>query len=1533
MRMNKFKKHIAGFVATSMGVSLLVPQIPVWAVEDLHKGIKFDLGIYTQFEGVTLDDIPYTGTPKIKDDSRFADRNKFPLDTGFNLQDSKAVSSESLEMPWWNYKWIANDTGASSTEKKQNSYEYEVKQYVDGQRTGTAPTYPNVSWNDKRFNFPGYRLVSWTESTGVSDRKVNKLPEYFPYRETTYKANYKSDGTLFKVTTKYESETGYAAPINAGDEKVVTKNTDDSYQTPIIRIPGYDVELNDADIKIYNPITNEVEEGKTYTTYGWTKDADKHLQGKVFNKNLELTYKYKPSKVGFVVDISHKILNKDGTLNRELSERVPSEVEESSNDPSAIKIPKTIKAEETISGVGPMSSLVEQKSADKPARYILVKADDVDTNSLKKAPKVTRGTTANTEGHVAALQKTGESYFDQDGKLLGKMPNQNIAVEYVYIPNPDYKLNVEVTYVDGNGRPLTSTVLQNKGAGFDNLTETADHAVVVQLEPNVEGSVPYPDLSSLGYMNPSYAVTENGLEAGTITEETGKLKFGMKETSYKIKVTYQKDPSKWGSILVENEGNLTLMGDDTEEYSSQAFPIEAEKDSDNKLLVTDEVAATFPTIKPNLGYKVLGYYFGDTKVADENKHIVGTSPYKLEASGNDYKLVAKVEKDTLWKDYTLEYDGGENGSMTPATKAIQLYPNDISGNPREIKWSKLAGANPDDEFVGLVPETTADTGYEIRWYDPNNTQITDNTDIVGSYPSGTKFIARAVSTSPLAVNAPSISSNINENTGEVEIKVAKLNPDPTVNYVVTDESGKIIKRLTASELQDKHKILSDVAIRPDATYKVYEVLPSADIGDNISETPEADRSPASEIKTPVAPIPDIVPDTAGKTKAIFEPITKGMSYAIVGPDGNVVIPWTTPAQDGRTFVAPSLDPDTRYTVVVKPATASDAETDKMPGMNFETIAQSANNRIILVNPDDIEINEPAGLDITSVKSGTVVTLKAKPINAAGDVFRGANGWELIMGAPTNVTGDGNTLYRFTMPRGNVVLRARYGAYRASWSPAIISDAQNKASDLGISNPDIDVAGKFRVYLERKDATPSNASAITTARAKFNGLFQLRSKVQKENAGVWEDYNNFKGNILTSVNTGILQRDNREYALYELVEGGEPVLAYTLTEADYENGQFMTELKNGVEYIFGYNEADAYKLEIKDNRNDLTLANIKIRYDAGLKSLSDYSDKYTVPAVGTQNVGTDGVTYVYRGLSDNESSFNEVDVNRALAQEDVIFYAYYDNDRIERQEAQDELTKLVDYAKTIDKAAIKPALEEAQSVLKQLSPRKATTTELRAAINKLRAALDSLFPSNGGGHGGSGGTGNRNAGAQTGVNNGLSWYKTYTVGTDGRWKLLDKDNHVWAFEFNNGTRVTGWANLAYTYNGIRRVETYHFRNDGIMDYGWFKDESARWFYMSEVHDGFFGHLIRGWYKDNKDGKWYYLSPIDGHMHTGWNSIKNIWYFLSPENNVEPTWRYNESTNKWDYVGNSSVRPLGSMYENERTPDNYYVDGNGAWIEGR
>ena len=69
-----------------------------------------------------------------------------------------------------------------------------------------------------------------------------------------------------------------------------------------------------------------------------------------------------------------------------------------------------------------------------------------------------------------------------------------------------------------------------------------------------------------------------------------------------------------------------------------------------------------------------------------------------------------------------------------------------------------------------------------------------------------------------------------------------------------------------------------------------------------------------------------------------------------------------------------------------------------------------------------------------------------------------------------------------------------------------------------------------------------------------------------------------------------------------------------------------------------------------------------------------------------------------------------------------------------------------------------------------------------------------------------------------------------------------------------------------------------------------------------------------------------------MITGWNKVSDVWYYLSPQNTEAPTWRYNEAQAKWEFIGND-VRPLGSMYQNERTPDNYFVNESGAWVEGR
>ena len=116
----------------------------------------------------------------------------------------------------------------------------------------------------------------------------------------------------------------------------------------------------------------------------------------------------------------------------------------------------------------------------------------------------------------------------------------------------------------------------------------------------------------------------------------------------------------------------------------------------------------------------------------------------------------------------------------------------------------------------------------------------------------------------------------------------------------------------------------------------------------------------------------------------------------------------------------------------------------------------------------------------------------------------------------------------------------------------------------------------------------------------------------------------------------------------------------------------------------------------------------------------------------------------------------------------------------------------------------------------------------------------------------------------------------------------------------------------------------------MDSGWFLDESTeKWYFLSDVHDGWFGRMMRGWHHDENDGRWYYLSPLNGAMMLGWQKIDGIWYYLTADNRQQ-TWTFNQTSKHWEYT-NPSSRPLGSLYINEITPDGYPTDGNGAWIQ--
>ena len=169
--------------------------------------------------------------------------------------------------------------------------------------------------------------------------------------------------------------------------------------------------------------------------------------------------------------------------------------------------------------------------------------------------------------------------------------------------------------------------------------------------------------------------------------------------------------------------------------------------------------------------------------------------------------------------------------------------------------------------------------------------------------------------------------------------------------------------------------------------------------------------------------------------------------------------------------------------------------------------------------------------------------------------------------------------------------------------------------------------------------------------------------------------------------------------------------------------------------------------------------------------------------------------------------------------------------------------------------------------------------------------------------------------------------------EGATPVTNPEWHQWKFILNNGTMLFNrWAYIRnpYAVGDQPREGWFYFNRDGIMQYGWYRDEATgKWYYAHRESDGMLGTLRYGWHHDDQDGRWYYLDPTTGEMLLGWRQIDGKWYYFNPYA-PEVTWNYNEATGGWTYNGSAS-RPYGSMYQNEMTPDGYQVDENGAWVQ--
>ncbi len=108
-------------------------------------------------------------------------------------------------------------------------------------------------------------------------------------------------------------------------------------------------------------------------------------------------------------------------------------------------------------------------------------------------------------------------------------------------------------------------------------------------------------------------------------------------------------------------------------------------------------------------------------------------------------------------------------------------------------------------------------------------------------------------------------------------------------------------------------------------------------------------------------------------------------------------------------------------------------------------------------------------------------------------------------------------------------------------------------------------------------------------------------------------------------------------------------------------------------------------------------------------------------------------------------------------------------------------------------------------------------------------------------------------------------------------------------------------------------------------GWiYNNKEDEWYYYSGRTRN---TLKKGWHYDNYDKKWYYLDLDSGKMFKGWHLISGKWYFFTPQTS-EKTWELG-SDGEWYYLNNTNIRPLGSMYRNEVTPDGYRVNEDGQY----
>ena len=1549
MKRKTIKAKLTAALSASMALAMLAPATPAYAAAGT---LKFDFH--------TNASTSLAGTPEITVTGNVGDA----IPAAYNLQNFGGRTG----LPW--------QTGITTTGTPVAEFGNYATTTVNGQ-----------SW--AALGLDGYIIKEFRGGVGLADFPRAGL-DVGTIQNQTYYATLGSDGTTpMNITEQHEAASGtaYVPSLPAQGPKHGPHKVLESIQTIPYVIPGYKVvnatitgagsakalQYMGGSIPSSNFISFITSNKDVDIKYEYAINPDKKFTVKVVDK----VWQNDSATPGTFTHTSNTVKGQNSRTSNNVTGQVLTNITGITANPNYVDTTGT-------------ATLPSRYVLD-PNEPVTITYDNGEpsatTGEFSSSGSVIK--TLIPAKTTAGLYTAISAGTDAAKTISGQIPNQNVTITYNYYENPNYYTLVSVKYVDKEGNDITSKVVDEHPALFTDISTVTspvtgtvykDGSSIFMRVTNAQANynVPVPvmnDYISTGNDRPSIApdntidwsssyrfVSTNSSTAPTPGQESwgaahqyytitvDKDGDGNADTPTKngeLTVTYTVDPNKVATVAVIHVGNGQLIADrglaTEHEYGTEATDT-VQLSRENVAAGTGDYSLTInasdlPTPVPQAGYTFTGWKYEGTTVT--LPHTVNSIP----GTQNSIVISANFEQDpNQWNTYNLV--AGDSHVTLLGGSTAQVANTDAStGLPRAtIPFSDI------DAFTQVsTGGVSVDPGYTLEWHDQAGNVLTPGTDISGM--NGQTFTAFAISTTPAAVYTPVVTGDL-DSSGVPTIAVDPLTPaamDARLNYVVTDASGNVVAIVPGSQVIANGGNITGNFLTPGNTYNIATALNTAalTVGSPIPAG-ATDVSATSPSTIPVAPTPQVTEDSAnpGRASITIDPTAPNTEYALIDDNGNEVYPFTTPS--GNRIVFGNLDPNRTYHVVPRQVGSTDTPAQRQAA--GADLPVSTNNLGLTVNTFDVTVvannaPNPIQFKINGVQStninvlqglapGTQVQITAAPLDNASNTF---SKWKAVSGITINPADETNALLVFTMPNGPVKIQAMYDD-GTNWDNNLYTDHIGSGKTIGSVNPVINDTGRFRVVINKNSVPTSIKNVVAdTLTDPYNAVFLMDIVVQKFNnaTGNWEDYVPATGDISldTTVETGALM-STRDYMFHELATSSN---AATALSGDFENpgstypGQFDIQLTSGRRYVFGYTTPSIYRIKIKDNRDNTLITSLTLR---STETVQDKASLYSGSITGDY-IDNNGITWHYEGLSTDKDTYQAYDPTLRVTSDETL-YVFYSNDKVERARAERDLKSAVNDARrnmrnydANSQGLLTSQLAAAQAILDRIN-RKSSTAELQAALDALNNLLATLTPRRTGGGGGRGGSGGGSGNASrrsSGYTAGLR------VGYDGNWELTNPveatanpDSSKWVFNLANGTRAKGWAYLSYTYEGKTKSEWYHFAEDGIMDSGWFLDGST-WYYLSMNHNGFFGEMIKGWHHDGQDGRWYYLDPSSGAMHTNWSKINGEFYFLNPTAPAQ-TWFFDNATGRWNF-GNISSRPYGSMYQNENTPDGYHVNESGAW----